>query len=213
MFSLVVGAAVRLRRPGDQATLHFFWLCLAFFGTFTFSFNGRLDRLDWVFYWADAVSILLLPPLFLHFTLVFPERPRSWLRSSLGPALLPLLYAPALLLGLARVVAVARAPMDARFFSGVIETLDRFEPLYLALCFAGRAARAAARAVRGAVGHRAAPAAVDCLGHRARRDSVRAGLRAAVRARRSRHAADGAVGRAARVSCRSPSRPRSSATG
>ena len=137
MFSLVVGAAVRLRRPGDQATLHFFWLCLAFFGTFTFSFNGRLDRLDWVFYWADVVSILLLPPLFLHFTLVFPERPRSWLRSSVGPALLPLLYAPALLLGIARIVAVARAPMDARFFTGVIETLDRFEPLYLALCFAG----------------------------------------------------------------------------
>jgi two-component system, NtrC family, sensor kinase len=137
MFSLMVGAAVRLRRPGDQATLHFFWLCLAFFGTFTFSFNGRLDRLDWVFYWADAVSILLLPPLFLHFTLVFPERPRSWLRSAAGPALLPLLYAPALLLGIARIVAVARAPVDARFFSGVIETLDRFEPLYLALCFAG----------------------------------------------------------------------------
>src|SRR5215208_1616646 len=137
MFTLVVGAAVRLRRHGDQATLHFFWLCLAFFGTFTFSFNGRLDRLDWVFYWADVVSILLLPPLFLHFTLVFPERPRSWLRSNVGPALLPLLYAPALLLGIARIIAVARAPMDARFFTGVIETLDRFEPLYLALCFAG----------------------------------------------------------------------------
>ena len=45
---------------------------------FTFSFSGRLDRLDWVFYWGDAVSILLLPPLFLHFTLVFPERSRRW---------------------------------------------------------------------------------------------------------------------------------------
>ena len=117
IFTLLVGAAVRLRRPGDQATLHFFWLCLAFFGTFTFSFNGRLDRLDWVFYWADAVSILLLPPLFLHFTLVFPERPRSWLRTPLGAAVLPLLYAPAVLLGLARVIAVARAPLDSRFFT------------------------------------------------------------------------------------------------
>jgi hypothetical protein len=80
IFTLIVGAAVRFRRPGDEATLHFFWVCLAFFGAFTFSFNGRLDRLDWVFYWADAVSILLLPPLFLHFTLVFPERP-----AQLGP--------------------------------------------------------------------------------------------------------------------------------
>jgi two-component system, NtrC family, sensor kinase len=137
MFSLIVGAAVRLRRPGDQATLHFFWLCLAFFGTFTFSFNGRLDRLDWVFYWSDAVSILLLPPLFLHFTLVFPERPSGRLRSTAGPVLLPLLYASALMLGVARIVAVARAPLDARYFTALVESLDRFEVLYLALCFAG----------------------------------------------------------------------------
>ena len=41
LFTLLVGASVRLRRPRDQATLHFFWLCVAFFGVFTFSFNGR----------------------------------------------------------------------------------------------------------------------------------------------------------------------------
>ena len=70
---------MRHRRHSDEATLHFFWLCLAFFGAITFSFNGRLDRLDWFFYWTDVVSILLLPPLFLHFTLVFPERqPAPW---------------------------------------------------------------------------------------------------------------------------------------
>src|SRR5262249_7674292 len=40
LFTLMVGASVRLRRPRDQATLHFFWLCVAFFGVFTFSFNG-----------------------------------------------------------------------------------------------------------------------------------------------------------------------------
>jgi hypothetical protein len=34
-FTLIVGASVRLRRPRDQATLHFFWLCVAFFGVFT----------------------------------------------------------------------------------------------------------------------------------------------------------------------------------
>ena len=37
--------ATRARRPTDQATLHFFWLSVAFFGLFTFSFSGRLDRL------------------------------------------------------------------------------------------------------------------------------------------------------------------------
>ena len=74
LFTLLVGASVRLRRPTDQATLHFFWLCVAFFGAFTFSFNGPFDRLDWVFYWGDAIAMTALPPLLLHFTLVFPER-------------------------------------------------------------------------------------------------------------------------------------------
>src|SRR5947209_4804665 len=75
LFTLLVGASVRLRRPRDQATLHFFWLCVAFFGVFTFSFNGPFDRLDWAFYWGDAVAFALLPPLLLHFTMVFPARP------------------------------------------------------------------------------------------------------------------------------------------
>jgi two-component system NtrC family sensor kinase len=137
IFTLLVAAAVRFRRPGDEATLHFFWLCLAFFGAFTFSFNGRLDRLDWVFYWADAVSILLLPPLFLHFTLVFPERPRSWVRSSIGRAMLPLLYAPAAIAGLARIVAVSRATMSPQFFTNLVGMLDRFDLLHLSACLAG----------------------------------------------------------------------------
>jgi len=75
LFTLMVGASVRVRRPRDQATLHFFWLCVAFFGVFTFSFNGPFDRLDWAFYWGDAIAFALLPPLLLHFTMVFPERP------------------------------------------------------------------------------------------------------------------------------------------
>src|SRR5262245_46001694 len=35
VFTLVVGALVRMRRPRDPATLHFFWLSVAFFGVFT----------------------------------------------------------------------------------------------------------------------------------------------------------------------------------
>ena len=150
---------MRLRRPGDQATLHFFWLCLAFFGAFTFSFNGRLDRLDWVFYWGDAVSILLLPPLFLHFTLVFPERPRSWVRSAAGAsAVLPLLYLPAALLGLARVVAVARAPRATpTFFTHVLGTARSRRAAVPVACACGRprgAGRARSADVRSVTARR-----------------------------------------------------------
>src|SRR5262252_5888109 len=66
LVTLLVGGAVRLRRPGDQATLHFFW--------------------------GDAVAMALVPPLLLHFTLEFPERPTrsrpNW------TDLLPIAYLP-----------------------------------------------------------------------------------------------------------------------
>ncbi len=135
MFTLLVGGAVRLRRPRDAATLHFFWLSVAFFGVFTFSFSGRLDRLDWIFYWGDAISILILPPLFLHFALVFPERGRRWTSGTAGRIIVPLVYLPAVLLGAARVTALVKSSSDAPRFLGVVAQLDRAEYLYLALCF------------------------------------------------------------------------------
>jgi PAS domain S-box-containing protein len=137
MFSLVVGAAVRLRRPENQATLHFFWLSVAFFGTLTFSFSGRFDRLDWVFYWGDAIAMLMLPPLFVHFALVFPERPDSWAKSDSGRALLPLLYLPALLLGTAKVAVILRGDRQGDVLSSVITFVDRAELVYLALSLIG----------------------------------------------------------------------------
>ena len=136
-FTLIVGGAVRLRRPRDAATLHFFWLAVAFFGVFTFSFSGRLDRLDWVFYWADEISMLVLPPLFLHFTLVFPERPRRWTRGGPGHAVVVIAYLPAVVFGLGRVIAVATSGRDAEAFARIMSVLDRVEYFYLAVCFIG----------------------------------------------------------------------------
>src|SRR3954462_5461164 len=138
LFTLMVGASVRLRRPRDQATLHFFWLCVAFFGVFTFSFNGPFDRLDWAFYWGDAIAFALLPPLLLHFTMVFPERPVDERRTAsverLERLFVPLMYVPALILGAARVIAVGRVSqgtLSGAMFSRVLEALDRSEPMYL----------------------------------------------------------------------------------
>jgi two-component system NtrC family sensor kinase len=138
LFTLLVGASVRLRRPRDQATLHFFWLCVAFFGVFTFSFNGPFDRLDWIFYWGDALAFALLPPLLLHFTMVFPQRqPAASDARGLGGALIPLMYVPALLLASSRVIAVVRASqgsLSGPLFSRLLDLLDRSEPVYLFVC-------------------------------------------------------------------------------
>ena len=136
-FTLLLGGAVRLRRPRDPATLHFFWIAVAFFGVFTFSFSGRLDRLDWALYWGDAISILALPPLFLHFTLVFPERPRRWSGGPAGHAVVIAAYVPAFVLGLTRALAIAYGKSDAASSMRVLGEIDRIELLYLALCFLG----------------------------------------------------------------------------
>lgn len=135
IFTLLVGAAVRARRPTDQATLHFFWLSVAFFGAFAFSFSGRLDRVDWVFYWADAIAVLMLPPLFLHFALVFPERPHAAGYSALVNRWLPAVYLPAAVLGSTRALALLRSGIDPDYFVRLVSLLDRLELLYLAVFF------------------------------------------------------------------------------
>jgi len=136
IFTLLVGATVRTRRPFDQATLHFFWLAVAFFGTFTFSFTGRFDRVDWFFYWADVVALALVPPLFLHFTLVFPERPHSQGYTAKLARWLPTIYLPAAVLGSTRVLALVRAGVDPAYFVRVIELLDTFELIHLTVFLA-----------------------------------------------------------------------------
>src|SRR4029077_21162793 len=113
----------------------FFVFGFAFLGVFPFLFPGPFARLDWVFYWGDAIAFALLPPLLLHFTMVFPERPGDEGRA-MG-ALVPLMYLPALALGAARVVAIARGSqgtLPGPMFSRVVDTLDRAEPVYLFIC-------------------------------------------------------------------------------
>ena len=136
ILTLLIGAVVRLRGPGHQATLHFFWLTVAFFGVFAFSFSGRLDTLDWVFFWADEVSILLLAPLFMHFALVFPERPPGEVRRRIGTWLVAALYTPALVLGLAEVAALAGSAASQQSMR-TVELIWQLEIAYLAACVIG----------------------------------------------------------------------------
>ena len=46
IFALLVGCSVRVQRPRDPATLHFFWLTAAFFGVCGFSYSGRCTRTE-----------------------------------------------------------------------------------------------------------------------------------------------------------------------
>ena len=133
VFSLLVGASVRLRRPDHQATLHFFWLTVAFFGVMAFSYTGKLDALDWTFYWGDLTAELLLPPLFIHFALVFPDRPDAWVRSDAGRALLPAMYLPALLLGAVSVVGVVNGASHGEMLTRLTTLVQSGQLVYLAV--------------------------------------------------------------------------------
>jgi two-component system NtrC family sensor kinase len=133
IFSLLVGASVRLRRPDHQATLHFFWLTVAFFGVMAFSFTGKLDALDWTFYWGDLTSQLLLPGLFLHFALVFPDRPDAWVRSDAGRTLVPAIYLPALLMGGVSVAGVVNGGTHGEVLTWVATYVQIGQLIYLAI--------------------------------------------------------------------------------
>ncbi len=94
----VVGVIVFWKRPGDSAAAHFFLLCIvslgAFIGGYHFAHIVTQPALLIVF----MTCALLLPPVTLHFYLVFPrakrvlERHPRWVLALLyGPALIFLL--------------------------------------------------------------------------------------------------------------------------
>jgi len=96
---LAIGLFAFLKSRSRSFAFHFFWLCMAFFGAYAFSPTGKLDTLDWVFFWADEAFLLALAPVFLHFALYFPERRRWFPREKVF-----LLYVPSLFLLTARIV-------------------------------------------------------------------------------------------------------------
>jgi PAS domain S-box-containing protein len=133
-FSLVVGTIVMLRRPPDRAALHFYAICLLFFLMYSTSYTGKLNLADWTLLVTDYLGILLLPVVFLHFCLSFPERrlptSRGWL--------IPAAYLPALfLLGAAAASQVLFVTTSrSRVLWAVTAAIDRWKPLYFAALFA-----------------------------------------------------------------------------
>ncbi len=114
---LFVGLFVFFRRGDAHRALHFYLLCLASFVLYTFHYTGKLNSFDQVIYFGNVFAGLLMPTLFIHFALVFPEPP-AWLRGRVRPTLL---YVPAVAGGLlwmavvSGTLRIAVSPIELRW--------------------------------------------------------------------------------------------------
>ncbi|MBV9770257.1 MAG: PAS domain-containing protein, partial [Bryobacterales bacterium] len=128
---LIIGLFVYYRRVGAPRSVHFYVLCLTSFILSCFHYTGKLNAFDQGIYWGNVAAGVLAPTIFLHFCLVFPERP-AWLKR---PAVTALLYVPgALLLGLYVLLAkgmlrVSASPVEVNWF------LDRIWLLLLSVLY------------------------------------------------------------------------------
>ena len=128
---LLIGLFVYYRRVGAPRSVHFYVLCLASFVLSCFHYTGKLNAFDQAMYWGNVAAEALAPTIFLHFCLVFPERP-AWLKRH---GVSSLLYVPAAaLLAVYVLVAkgmlrVAMSPVELNWL------LDRAEMLLLSVLY------------------------------------------------------------------------------
>jgi hypothetical protein len=134
---LLIGLFVYFRRGNATHATHFFLFCLGSFVLSTFHFTGKLNNFDQVIYLGNVVAGCIVPAIFLHFCLVFPERPK-WLRGR-GRAIV--VYLPGLLLLTVYVLVMQGMLRVAAPLIQVEVFLDRVWLLYLsAFYLAGAAA-------------------------------------------------------------------------
>jgi PAS domain S-box-containing protein len=129
---LFIGVFIFLRRWQASGALHFYAICIVSFVVYAFSHTNKFNDFDWTVYWLDEIAFLLLPPLFLHFCLCFPER-KSLLKSY--PYLVAAVYLPALVLGAVQLLFVLgglnllQSPLSLRVL------LDKIHTLHFAILF------------------------------------------------------------------------------
>lgn len=134
---LAVGLFVFSRRRSAPQALHFYLFCLSSFVLFAFHFTGKLNTFDRVIFWAHEAALLLAPCLLFEFAWRFPGRGEG-ARSPLRLLRL-LVYAPALLLGLAEISLATGAIWLPVSLSASQALLDRAAYLLLAAYFVGAA--------------------------------------------------------------------------
>jgi hypothetical protein len=134
---LLIGLFVYFRRGNATHATHFFLFCLGSFVLTAFHYTGKLNNFDQVIYLGNVVAGCIVPAIFLHFCLVFPERPK-WLRGR-GRAIV--VYLPGLLLLTVYVLVTQGMLRVAAPLIQVEVFLDRVWLLYLsAFYLAGAAA-------------------------------------------------------------------------
>ena len=129
---LAIGVFVFYRKSAEPMVRHFYVFCLGSFILYAFSYTSRLDGFDRFVYWSDVWATLLVPAVFLHFCLVFPDS-RHATRARRGAAALAYVPVAALLAlhhGAASGVLETNLPLvELRFL------LDRLEYGLLGLYF------------------------------------------------------------------------------
>ena len=127
---LAIGLFVLLKRWNASHAVHFYLICLTSFIFYSFSYSGKFNTFDWAVYWSDTVARLLLPALFLHFALAFPE-PKPWFARRRW--LFGVVYVPAAILLGVHIVTVGAPllPQSVELFN----TFDRIELPHLAVLF------------------------------------------------------------------------------
>jgi PAS domain S-box-containing protein len=125
---LAIGVYVLLRRWTAPGSTHFYIFCLVSFIAYSFHYTGKLDAFDWEVYWSNVAAWVLLPALFLHFVLTFPEK-REFVRKF--PWILALIYVPGAILLSLRLAAMRLLEATGRLSRGV----DRMDLSYGAVFF------------------------------------------------------------------------------
>ncbi len=92
---LIVGVFIGIRHYRSPGAHHFFAVCLLSYILYLFTYTNKLSALDYLAYWSSSVTILVLPAVFLHFCLNFPDK-HIWARRR--PWLIPMCYLPFVLL-------------------------------------------------------------------------------------------------------------------
>ncbi len=129
VMTLVLALIVLINSRGQMSLpyVFFYLLALAFAAFMVFSPTGEMRGLDLAFYGLDKLGFLAFPPLLLHFFMIFPLRKAFLKRRS---EVLPLLYAPAAILLLARIRL--HIPLPAGWSeASVLRTHDGLERLDL----------------------------------------------------------------------------------